>query len=186
MPRAHKSQKGQLLLDHGRLAGSWFHRTVVFVCQHDREGAFGLVLNRRFEKPVGQALVAELPANLAEQPLFLGGPVQSGTLSFLHTGLLPTDADIIPRVNVGHSLEELIELAGEPESLRQYRVFAGYAGWGPGQLDDELKRDSWVTHPASVELMFGTPPESIWANILRLKGWRYRLAAEAPDDLSSN
>lgn len=71
-----KSLKGQLILDGGKLQGSFFHRTVVLICQHDEEGAFGLILNRETENKVGQAVVANLPESIKDQLLFIGGPVQ--------------------------------------------------------------------------------------------------------------
>ncbi len=79
MPSAHKSLKGQLLLDGGKLHGSFFHRSVVLICQHDSEGAFGLILNRASDSKVGQALVANLSETVKEQALFVGGPEQPGT-----------------------------------------------------------------------------------------------------------
>ena len=73
---AHHSLKGQLLLDNGTLGGSFFHRTVVLICEHDAEGAFGLILNRPTPNKVGDAIVADLPDTLKAMTLFLGGPVQ--------------------------------------------------------------------------------------------------------------
>ena len=66
------------------------------------------------------------------------------------------------------------------------KVFAGYAGWSPGQLDDEMKRDTWLVHPASVDLVFYPKPDDLWKLILAEKGWKYRIIADAPDDLSWN
>jgi putative transcriptional regulator len=186
MTESGTSLKGQLLLDNGKLRGSFFHRTVVLICQHDPEGAFGLVLNRTTTNKVGDALSAELPEALQEEPLFLGGPVQPQALSYLHSDNYLPDANVIPSLNVGHSLESMIELAGSFSSTQRLKVFAGYAGWSPGQLDDEMKRDTWLTHPASIELIFNTPPEKLWQAILGNKGWRYRLLSEAPEDLSWN
>ena len=107
-------------------------------------------------------------------------------MSYLHSDNYLPDANVIPSLNVGHSLESMIELAGSFSSSQRLKVFAGYAGWSPGQLDDEMKRDTWLTHPASIELIFNTPPEKLWQAILGNKGWRYRLLSEAPEDLSWN
>jgi len=181
-----KSLKGQLLLDNGKLRGSFFHRTVVLICQHDADGAFGLILNKATNNKVGEALTADLPENLKEEPLFLGGPVQPQALSFLHSDNYLPDANVIPSLNVGHSLESLIELASSFSTTQRLRVFAGYAGWSAGQLDDEMKRDTWLTHPASIDLVFNTPAEKLWTAILGHKGWKYRLLAEGPEDLSWN
>jgi len=89
-----KSLKGQFILDQGKLQGSFFHRTVILVCQHDSEGAFGLVLNRAAPDKVGDALVANLPDPIKAQPLFLGGPVQPQALSYLHKGNFVPDANV--------------------------------------------------------------------------------------------
>ena len=181
-----KSLKGQLLLDNGRLQGSFFHRTVLLICQHDAEGAFGLVLNRQVGTKVGDAIPANIPDALTTQELFLGGPVQPQALSFLHTDTFLPDASVMPNLNLDHSLDNLIELAEGFSPTRQIRVFAGYAGWSPGQLDDEMKRNTWLTHPASIELVFNTNPRELWPIILKQKGWQYRLLAQQPEDLSYN
>jgi putative transcriptional regulator len=186
MASGFQSLKGRLLLDGGRLHGSFFHRTVVLICEHDREGSFGLVLNRRSEGQLGELLDAEVPEPLRGHPVFVGGPVQPSALSYLHTDAFLLEANVLPNLNLGHSIESLIEVAGSESATRQVRVFAGYAGWSPGQLDDEMKREAWLVHPATTELVFCPNPETLWATILRTKGWPYRLLAEAPEDLSSN
>lgn len=185
MPK-QKSLKGQLLLDNGRLQGSVFHRTVLLICQHDAEGALGLILNKATGNQVGEALVAKLPDALKSQPLFLGGPVQPQALSFLHSDSFIPDANVMPNLNLDHSLDSLVELGDAYSPTRQLKVFAGYAGWSPGQLDDEMKRDTWLTHPASLDLVFHAQPENLWQQILSAKGWRYKLISEAPDDISWN
>ena len=186
MAEKDKFLKGQLLLDSGQLSGSFFQHTVVLICQHDAEGAFGLVLNRATGKSVGDAIVADLPQALKDCPLFLGGPVQPSALSFLHSDALLLDANVIPNLSLGHSIEELVELGEGLSSVRKIRMFAGYAGWSPGQLEGEMTRKAWLTHPASLELVFDIAPEELWRNILRRKGWKYKLLAQAPEDLSSN
>ena len=186
MTEPTKSLQGQLLLDNGRLAGSFFHRAVILVCSHDAEGAFGLILNRSAEKTVGDALVAQLPDTFKEEPLYLGGPVQPQALSYLHNELYLPEASVMPDLNLGHSLESLLEVADSFSTTQRVKVFAGYAGWSPGQLDDEMKRDTWLTHPATLDLVFAPRPDQLWQSILRQKGWKYRLLAEGPEDPSWN
>jgi putative transcriptional regulator len=182
-----KSLKGHLLLDGGSLTGSFFQRTVVLMCQHDRDGAFGLVLNRKSGGTVGELIVADLPEALREETVFLGGPVQPSALSYLHADPLLLDANVMPNLALGHSLETLSEIASSPSETRRVRVFAGYAGWAPGQLEAELKRGAWLTHPASIDWVFHPEPEQLWRRILsRKRDWRYRLLALAPDDPSWN
>ena len=184
---AHKkSLKGKLLLDNGKLGGSFFHRTILLVCQHDAEGAFGLVLNRNTGTKVGEALVADMPELLKEQPLFLGGPVQPQALSYLHSDDFMPEANVMANLNLGHSLDDLQDLGDSFSTSQKLRIFAGYSGWSPGQLDDEMRRDTWLTHPASLDLIFHAQPEKLWQHVLMQLGWQYRLLAESPEDLSSN
>jgi putative transcriptional regulator len=186
MTKHVKSLKGQLLLDGGALGGSFFHRTVVLICQHDEDGALGLVLNRPSGQSVGEMLLADLPEPLRELPLFLGGPVQPGALSFLHSDSYLPDANVLPNLALGHSLDTLVEIGESFSGTRKLRLFAGYAGWSAGQLEEELRRESWLTHPASLDLVFDSDPERLWKDILGQKGWEQRLLAEAPEDISWN
>jgi putative transcriptional regulator len=181
-----KSLKGQLLLDNGKLQGSFFHRTVILICQHDDEGAFGLVLNRSTKNKVGEAIVGNLPDRMKAEPLFLGGPVQPQALSYLVSDTYLPEANVMPNLSLGHSLESLVDL-GESFSMSQrLRIFAGYAGWSPGQLEEEMKRDTWLIHPATLDLVYHPNPDDLWQMILQQMGWKYKLISEAPDDLSWN
>jgi putative transcriptional regulator len=191
-----KFLKGKLLLDGGGLRGSFFHRTVVLICEHNGEGAFGLVLNRSAGNKVGEVLVADLPDMLKEAPLFLGGPVQPTSLSFLHSdnfipdanlSISDVDGNVFPNLNLGHSLDDLVEIGESFSPVKKVKLFAGYAGWSSGQLEDEMKRKSWLTFPASLELVFDTPPEQLWAKIIKSKGgWKNKLLSQMPDNLSWN
>ncbi len=182
-----KFLQGQLLLDSGQLGGSFFQRTVVLICQHNAEGAFGLVLNRALGKNAGEVIVADLPDALKESPLFLGGPVQPGALSYLHTDTFIPEADVLPNLALGHSLDDLLEIGESFSAAKKVRLFAGYAGWSAGQLENEMKRKSWLTFPASLELVFETPPDKLWEKILHEKGgWKNKLLSQTPEDLSWN
>lgn len=182
-----KILKGKLLLDGGELNGSFFHRTVVLICEHNAEGAFGLVLNRSSGSKVGELVVADLPVTLKDSPLFLGGPVQPTALSFLHADNFIPDANVFPNLALGHSLDELVEVGESFSASKKVKMFAGYAGWSPGQLENEMKRKSWLTFPASLELVFETPPDQLWQKILKSKGgWKNKLLSQMPDDLSLN
>ncbi len=186
MPETPKYLKGQLLLDSGQLAGSFFQRTVVLICEHNGEGAFGLVLNRSLGSKVGEMLVADLPDVLKECPLFVGGPVQPTALSFLHSDAFLPEANVIPNLSLGHSLDALMEIGESFSPTRKVRMFAGYAGWSPGQLEAEMKSDAWLTHPASLELVFDADYERLWQTILQQKGGKYKLLSQMPEDLSNN
>jgi len=187
MPHRTRSLKGQLLLDGGGLGGSYFHQSVVLVCEHNSEGAFGIVLNRPSESRLDSIFQQDLPARLADECIYGGGPVAPQSLCYLfaHSGAEP--AGVLENLSLGHDMDELIELARGWPAEHPLRIFRGYAGWAPGQLNDELKRDSWITHPATPDLIFYATPDRLWRHILQLRPeWRYRLLAECPDDISRN
>ena len=187
MTKSPQCLQGHLLLDGGKLKGSCFHRTVVLVCQHTPEGAFGLILNRPSDNKVGEVIEADLPGSLHDQVLFGGGPVQPAALSYLHGATSLPTPNVMPNLNVGHDLAELIELGRREDGESRLRVFAGYAGWGPGQLDEEMRREAWLTEPATLDLIFHTAPELLWRRILHRRGdWQSRFLSASPDDLSSN
>ena len=183
---AQEFLKGKLLLDGGKLEGSFFHRTVVLICEHNAEGALGLILNRNSGNKVGEMIVANLPEDMKDQPLFLGGPVQPAALSFLHSNTFLPDANVMANLSVGHSLETLVDLGESFSSTQKVKIFAGYSGWSPGQLEEEMKRGAWLVHPASLDLVFKAEFNHLWKTILDKKGWQYRLMAQSPDDLSRN
>ena len=188
MSDTFKSLKGQLLLDSGELRGSFFHRSVVLICNHDANGAFGLVLSQPTENKVGEVIAGEdLPAKVNEQFLHIGGPVQSNALTFLYSdGILDEPTPVLPNLALGTEIEKLVEVGNSYSPTMQFRCFAGYAGWTAGQLEGELKRKAWLTHPASIDLVFSQKPGDLWKEVLREMGWPHRLLADSPEDLSWN
>ena len=112
--------------------------------------------------------------------------MQPSALSYLHSDAFVPDANVMPNLCLGHSLDSLVELGESFGADRKIKLFAGYSGWSAGQLEDEMKRKAWLTHPASLELVFETQPEQLWQAILRRKGWKYKILAQMPEDLSSN
>jgi putative transcriptional regulator len=186
MSDTSKFLRGQFLLDSGDLGGSFFARTVVLICQHDAEGAFGLVVNRAATQKFGEVVSTDMPEVLSEQPLYVGGPVKPTAMSYLHSDAFLPDANVITGLSIGHSLDELLEIGGDFSPTRKLKTFAGYSGWGPGQLENEMKRKAWITHPATLEMVFDPEPEKLWQKIMRTKGWKNHLLAESPEDPSLN
>jgi putative transcriptional regulator len=186
MPGQFHSLQGQLLLDGGKLQGSFFQRAVVLICAHDAKGAFGLILNRPGGGKVGDALVANVATAVKEQMLYIGGPVQPATLSFLHSDAFMLQSNIMPNLSLGHSLETLMDLGESFSPSIKLRLFAGYAGWSAGQLDQEMARKDWLVHPASLELVFPPNPEDLWKQIISQQKGPLRWLADSPEDLSWN
>jgi putative transcriptional regulator len=156
----------------------------VLMIEHGPEGALGLVLNRPSETNVGQ-VVSELEELLmADTPVFIGGPVQPGGLIVLARFPEPDMAALVSFDDVG-ILRAEVPLDDPPELLAS-RAFAGHAGWGPGQLDDELERGDWILEAATVDDAFTEAPEELWSTVLARKGGSYALVARMPPDPSVN
>jgi putative transcriptional regulator len=180
-----ESIRGQLLIAGPRLGDPNFWRTVVLVVEHNDEGALGLVLNRPSETTVGEA-VPELEELIApDADVLVGGPVQQSAVIVLADFEDPTDAALIAFDHVGIlGVED-----GQPRAairIRAARAFAGHAGWGPGQLDDELDRGDWILEPARHTDAFAQKPSELWRAVLTRKGGSYALVARMPADPSLN
>ncbi len=104
----------------------------------------------------------------------------------LHSDTFIPDANVIPNLSLGHSLDSLVEVGESLSPTRKIKMFAGYAGWSPGQLEDEMKRKAWLTHPASLELVFDTAFDQLWQTILRAKAGSINCWRRSPEDLSAN
>jgi len=178
------SARGQLLIAGPGLLDPNFWRTVVLIVEHSDEGALGLVLNRPSETTVGEA-VSELEQLLdLDDPLYVGGPVQPSALIVLAEFDQPAEAALIAFDDVG----VLANGAQEDGStnVRRGRAFVGHAGWGPGQLDDEVERGDWILEPAKREDAFSGTPLELWSAVLTRKGGSYALVARMPADPSVN
>ncbi|MDD2706465.1 MAG: YqgE/AlgH family protein [Verrucomicrobiae bacterium] len=181
MPSSQHSLQGKLILDSGKLQGSFFDQSVILLCRHDENGAFGLVLNRFSGHKLGDAIGESLSSYLEELPLLLGGPVQGELLSFLiHTPPQP-NPEVLPWLNMGHSLLELKKHAEDLDNPQDARVFAGYSGWSAGQLEQEIKNNCWLIHPATEALVFQAKPEELWRGILQQMGGIHSIMARSPD-----
>src|SRR5262249_17248885 len=147
-----ESLRGQLLIAGPGLLDPNFWRTVVLVGDHSEEGALGVVLNRSSATPVEEALpeLAELADGLG--PVHVGGPVQPSGVVVLAAFVAPDAAESLVVDSIGFLPSE-VEPAAIGE-LRRARVYVGYAGWGPGQLDDELEEGSWILEPALADDVF--------------------------------
>jgi putative transcriptional regulator len=172
-----ESLGGELLIAAPSM-GDYFHRTVILVVEHSRQGAFGLVLNRPSETTVGEAApeLGELIGN--EHVLHVGGPVQPNAVTAIGEHQDPGEATKLIVGTVG-----MVDL-DEPPSLSRVRVFAGYAGWGPEQLDGELEEEAWIVEDAHPDDPFAEG--DLWASVLARKGGEYALLARMPPDPSVN
>src|SRR5580765_4725083 len=163
-----ESLRGSLLIAGGGLFDPNFRRTVILVGEHNDDGALGVVLNQPTPVAVGEAVPSLADLTGPDERVFVGGPVQ------------PEAAVVVAELEAGKDTELMVFgsigfLTGEvaPEtaaSVRRARVFAGYAGWGPGQLEQELEESSWIVEPARPGDVFSPDPERLWSDVLRRKG----------------
>ncbi len=172
------SLRGQLLIAAPQLI-DYFRRTVVLVIEHTEEGAMGVVLNRPTD-----AEVAELVPDLAELAgedavVHAGGPVAPEAVVALGDFERPEEAGTPVSGTLG-----LLDPDRPDPALRRLRVYAGYAGWAPGQLDAELEQEAWIVGQAAPDDPFAT--DDLWTAVLARKGGPYALLASMPSDPSMN
>ncbi|HEY8545260.1 MAG TPA: YqgE/AlgH family protein [Acidimicrobiales bacterium] len=169
--------RGRLLVATPTLADPNFSHTVVLILDHDEEGSLGVVLNR----PTPVELVTVLPEwhGLAASPgrVFVGGPVQPDGVLALAEGSGPSDELTVVRDGVG-----VLDLQADPSQLlvSRVRVFAGYAGWGAGQIQAEIARGDWFVVDATPDDVFSDDPESLWTTVLRRQGGTFTTIPKDP------
>jgi putative transcriptional regulator len=180
-----QSLRGHLLVAGPGLLDPNFRRTVVLIGEHGEEGAMGIVLNRPSPVTVGDAVppLAELVD--ADEVVHVGGPVQPQAIVVLGDFL---DAERAASIVVGSIgfLPGEIEGADDVPGLTRARVYAGYAGWGAGQLESELEESSWIVTPAQPDDVFTTDPDGLWSEVLRRQGGPFAILATMPIDPSAN
>ena len=187
--------RGQLLVATPDLQDLNFSRTVVLVLEHSPEGALGVVLNRPSDTPLRDALPEWSLLSPEPSVVFFGGPVQPESAIALgrragtgEGGTEGTDEGSGFAALFGGlgtvDLERAPEDVGEP--VDRVRVFAGYAGWGPGQLEGELEANGWFVVDADRTDAWSSDPESLWRTVLRRQRGPLRVFANFPADPSSN
>lgn len=159
--------KGTLLVAREDMHDSNFERTVVLLLAYGDTGAMGVVLNRPSHMTLDHLLPQLEGSPALEQPVYLGGPVaiRQATILF-STDLSAGKAQVLGNVHVTGDLALLERLVTEPRPDEKYRVYAGHAGWAPGQLDVEMLRLGWHVLPASEAMIFGDP-EELWETLMR-------------------
>lgn len=157
------------------LADPNFSRTVTFVCEHNEDGALGIVINRPTELRLAELLdhleIDEIAAQVAERPVFLGGPVQRERGFVLHPpgGDWDSSLQISEEIALTTSRDVLAAIA-RVEGPQEYLIALGYAGWGPGQLEAELAENAWLSGPADARVIFDRPSSERWQAAASLLG----------------
>lgn len=176
--------QGSLFVATPLLTDPNFERTVILMLEHTEEGALGLVLNRPSELTVADAMPEWADQCADPEVVFGGGPVQPGAALVL--GERPdsrrTEAFSVVFEQIG-----VIDLQDQaPHDIGRVRVFSGYAGWSPGQVEAELAEDAWWVLDAAPEDVFAEDPDELWRTVLRRQGGRLAWFANYPDDPANN
>lgn len=185
------SLTGRLLVALPALEDPNFERAVVFVLDHDEDGALGVVLNRASEVALDEALADW--ADLAATPavVFGGGPVEpTAVVALGHegSGVVVGEHGVVGGGADGLGPVRLVDVSVGPprDEVDRVRIFAGYAGWGPGQLEDETEQGAWVSVPALAQDVFTDDPDGLWSRVLARQPGRLRLLASYPEDPALN
>lgn len=179
-----QSLRGQLLISGPGLWDPNFRRTVLLIGQHDEGGAVGVILNRAADVTVAEAVPQLGSLVRDDELLFIGGPVQPQAAVVVADFEDPSAAAILALDTIGFLPPESgpDDLGG----LRRARIFAGYAGWGEGQLEQEMAEKSWIVEPALPEDVFTEAPERLWNDVLKRKGPSFDLLRFMPLDPTTN
>jgi putative transcriptional regulator len=178
--------KGILLIANPFLKDPNFSRTVIFLCEHIQEGSFGFVLNKKFAQSLNELLPDLVDVDF---PVYMGGPVQGDTLHFLHQypELISGGEEVADGIYWGGNFESLlIHLKNNEISQEKIRFFIGYSGWTQGQLDFEMKEESWLTVKPTRKLIFETTPANVWKDALTHLGGNYKMMINFPLDPQFN
>jgi putative transcriptional regulator len=181
-----KPGRGKILISEPFLWDYFFKRSVVLLAEHNEEGTFGVIINKPIKANFNE-VVKDFPE--FNSKVFLGGPVQSDSLFFIHTlgEQIENSLEIIPGVYWGGDIErvrEMIELGLIQPS--QIRFFIGYSGWAPKQLEDELVRNSWLVSHITAHDLLASNPKMMWSRSLRRLGKEYEYWNNFPDDPALN
>ncbi|SEL67199.1 putative transcriptional regulator [Colwellia chukchiensis] len=161
------SFENQLLIAMPSLDDSYFNKTVTYICEHNAEGAMGLIINLPINVTVNELLlqIDEAKADIPElsQQVLTGGPVSQDRGFVLHSTQAGWNSSLALNDHVMITTSKDILMAlGTEDAPEKYMVTLGYAGWGPGQLEEEIKANSWLLTPADDDIVFNTPIEQRW------------------------
>jgi putative transcriptional regulator len=161
---------GDLLLAEPYLRDPNFKRSVIGIVDHHPDGSVGFVLNHRLDWRISE-LVSNFPD--FDDFMYFGGPVQRDTLHFLHraSDIISDSIHVVDDIYWGGNFEEVTAAVSTGDlSPRNIKFFLGYSGWSPGQLQEEMEENTWVTSSLDAKLLFETPSEKLWQKAMRRLG----------------
>ena len=169
------SLKGHFLIATPALNGSYFHHSVIYLCEHDDKGAMGLVINQpaniMLDELLTQVNITNRTLSSTSTPILLGGPMQQNQGIILHDS--PSDTEISSQIKDDVYLSasiEFLKVLGSEHSPMHSLVALGYSGWAAGQLEQEIVENSWLTTLANNDVLFNTPSDQCWHAAAELLG----------------
>lgn len=181
-----KPSKGKILISEPLLADNYFKRAVVLLAEHNEEGSFGIIMNKPIDNKFNE-VVSDFPDYSG--PLFLGGPVSNSSLFFIHTlgNQIENSLKIAEGLYWGGDIESVRELMMMKQvNPNQIRFCVGYSGWGSMQLEEELKRNSWLVSRLPAKILMNTDPDVLWEYALKDLGSEYSYWENFPTDPGLN
>jgi len=169
-PQISRLRPGILLYAVPEMGDPNFAESVILLLQQGEGGAMGVIVNRPTEVLARDVLDGVDGIERLSLPVYEGGPVSPGTiLALLRAERRPGDADrVLDGVYATTHIEALAEVLGRKDPDRHVRIYAGYAGWAPGQLEDELRHDQWRARPGDAETVFASDPSRLWPEVFEL------------------
>ncbi|MCF3936817.1 YqgE/AlgH family protein [Gordonia sp. Z-3] len=190
MPAAGRVRPGTLLIASTDLIEPTFARTVIYIMEHNDAGSLGVVLNRMSQTAVHNLLPQWTDLSASPRALFVGGPVKQDAALCLGVVKLGADISGYEALRPVDGRVVLVDLDADPTELADVlegvRVFAGYSGWGEGQLDAELQQDSWLLASALAGDLLVPTTTDLWGSVLRRQPWPTPLLATHPIDIARN
>jgi len=186
LPEDKIPEKGKILISEPFLPDTFFNRSIVYLTDHTPQGSVGFILNKKLDLNIGSAVVDFEDWN---ENLNMGGPVAPDTLHYLHNigELIPKSVPVDGNIFWGGDIDTIRGLirAGKIEQS-QIRFFLGYSGWSAGQLERELKENSWVIAKVSSDIVLNNRGDDTWKQVLRGFKSKYRIWADFPDSPDMN
>lgn len=180
-----KPSKGRILISEPLLNDKFFHRSVVLLVEHNNEGTFGFIIN----KPARVTVDYFLPELPADAPVYLGGPVSTENLYYIHTSgdLVEESIEVMDGLYWGGNMEQIQELLliGKMTPA-DIKFFIGYSGWMARQLDGEIEKNSWLVSTIKASQVMKTAPQSLWESSLKRVGKEYAYWTKFPEDPQLN
>ncbi len=186
LPEDKIPEKGKILISEPFLPDTFFNRSIVYLTDHTPQGSVGFILNKKLDLKVSSAIEGFENWN---ENLSMGGPVAPDTLHYLHNlgDVIPNSIQIEGDICWGGDIDAIRELIKLNKiDKTQIRFFLGYSGWSSGQLERELKENSWVIAKVNSKIVLNNRGDDIWKKVLRSFKNKYRMWADFPDSPEMN